>query len=1053
MFSEGYFRGVGVPGAGRGPLDDPPSDLATPLNTVGYGLYHMLCMKNRETPDPAPGKEQVVAQPGSSERARPCPGKADRSARRRAVSGGGRVLGAGAVLGLALLVGGCAYFNVFYHAKKYYAEGERARIAAEKKGQISTNNESFKKCIDKCKKLIEEYPDSKWQDDAHLLMAKAAYGRQDYLFAKSTLQRFPEKFPNSDLLPEALYWTGLTYYASEDYMEATATWHDLLKRFPQYDDRESVEFYLAEASWKGDKAEVAVAAFEDFLRRYPDGKRSTEARLDLSQLLMDEKQYDKAAAILGFVTNKGKQEEDRLKAQMLWGEALEAQHKDDDALNLYTNLELQLDSNVMKGRMDPQLRDQARQAEADRREAARQDSLLFAGIQQDSTSTMQGYVENPGNAGDNPLAGNPGTPKVNPAAAQTNVPPQANVRRNVNDPRQRQLGQAMLREGSVLVRLEKPLDAIEVFQQVVSEFSGTAIAAEAQYRIGYVYEVFLQDFRRAQEEYGKVANHGQSAFRDAAAERAKNLSTVRNIMASAPGDSLSEAKAAAAEAQFMRAELYLFQQENPERALEEYHAIETEFAGTEHAAKAGLAIAWVDRNSLGDSTAAMAKYAEVAEQYPNTEYGRRAEVVLHGPEKEPDPQEYAGPTIDQLRDPENLALLSPEAEAALSKMDEDVAQAQAQREAQREAQQKAKEEATAAGPLPPKPEEDGSVSLSDVVSATPGMRTAAPGTGAVPAPGSQGVRDPGMRGGAAPGTETASAPNKAVPTAGPGVPTGTETTTGPTTPTETAAGPEMPAAKTSAASGPETPSTGTPSTSGPGIAVPGTGTPSTSGPGVPVPGAKPPLPAPKQTARDTDTATATSTPPAATPPGTGLPGGPETPGRQPAVKPAGNTQALPPDEPFFWERKGSGPNPLIPVAEAPATKTTATSAPGKNGKNSKDAKNVKDAKDADGKNGKSAADTDTVPGYLMRVPRGLYLDPLAVPEAEPSKETKTEDGRDAKDGKTTKDAKTTKDGKTTKDDKAAKTNGSKSTRTAKDGAKDTKGTSSPPDTTKHGEDP
>jgi TolA-binding protein len=561
------------------------------------------------------------------------------------------------VLALSLQAGGCAYFNTFYHARKYYAEGDRVRLAAETRGQVAANNEAYKKCIDKCKKLIEKYPDSKWQDDAHLLMAKAAYGRQDYLFAEATFKRFREKFPDSELLPEAIYWSGLTAYADEDYTAARSTWEDLLDRFPRYEDRESVEFYLAEASWKSDRLEEAARSFEDFLRRYPDGKRSTEARLELAQILMEDKQYEGAAEILGYIVSKGKVEEDRLAAQMLWGEVLEAQHKDEDALELYVNLELQLDPNVLAGRMDPELREQSRNEELARAEAARQDSLLHSGFMSDTLSTETDG--DPANLTEAQVQA-----RLDQAAA--NEARQAALRRNVNETRVKQLGQAMLREGSVLVRLERPWEAIEVFEQVASEFSQTPIASEAQYRIGYVNEVLLQDFAKAQEEYAEVGRHGQSTFREAADSRAQNLSTVRGLMAAA-GDSLSLAQAAAAEARFMRAELYLFQQENPDRALEEYQAIESTFRGTDHAAKAGLAIAWLSRNSLGDSAAAMAKYAEVAEQYPGTEYGRRANQILYGPEREPDAEEFAGPTLEHLRDPENLALLSVEAEAALTK--------------------------------------------------------------------------------------------------------------------------------------------------------------------------------------------------------------------------------------------------------------------------------------------------------------------------------------------------------------------------------------------------
>jgi TolA-binding protein len=824
-------------------------------------------------------------------------GPSQRRTRRRPV------LRAGLVVALSLLLGGCAYFNTFYHAKKYYAQGERARIAAEKKGQIAANNEAYKKCIDKCKRLIETYPDSKWQDDAHLLMAKAAYGRQDYLSAETTLRRFQEKFPDSELLPEALYWTGLTAYGDEDYPAARTTWQNLLERYPDYNDRESVEFYLAEAAWKGDEVEAATTAFEEFLRRYPDGNRSTEARLDLAQLLMDNKQYDKASAILGYITSKGKVEEDRLKAQMLWGEALEAQHKDEDALDLYVNLEVQLDPNVLKGRLDPALRQQAREEELARQEAARQDSLLNVGFLSDSLQTTDGSIE--------PA---PGSDGIAPPL-QSQPQPQVSMRRDVNDVRQRQLGQTMLREGSVLVRLEKPLEAIEVFQQVVSEFSSTALAAEAQYRIAYVYEVFLQDFVRAQQEYGLVSRHGQSAFREAADTRAKNLSTVRNLQASAPGDSLSQAAAAAAEARFMRAELYLFSQEDPERALEEYHAIETEFAGTEHAAKAGLAIAWVDRNSLGDSTAAMAKYAEVAERYPGTEYGRRAGDVVHGPEKEPDPLELAGPTLQQLRDPENLALLSPEAEAALSRMDEDVAQAQAQREAQRQAQA----EARAAGTPAAQPVDEGALSLGGMVEATPGMRTSPPGTDATP---------PGSVGGTTPGSEgVLVARDDADRTAGETAATTPEpanTVTEPAAPEAAASTqPDSGEAEAAAATEPDSGETGTP-----------------------------PAATPDPSASSNPTVASN-----VTPPNPGVPAsnaGPPKPNLR-------NPAALPADEPFFWERAGTtGPNPLMPVTGEALPGRTIFQAPTTT---------------------RETPDADTVPGHLLRVPRGLYLDPLAVPPA------------------------------------------------------------------------
>ena len=70
----------------------------------------------------------------------------------------------------------------------------------------------------------------------------------------------------------------------------------------------------------------------------------------------------------------------------------------------------------------------------------------------------------------------------------------------------------------------------------------------------------------------------------------------------------------------MRAELYLFQQESPDKALAEYASIEQEFPESEHAAKAGLAIAWVTSFTLGDTAAAMEKYADYSQKQPQITY-------------------------------------------------------------------------------------------------------------------------------------------------------------------------------------------------------------------------------------------------------------------------------------------------------------------------------------------------------------------------------------------------------------------------------------------------
>ncbi len=336
-------------------------------------------------------------------------------------------------------------------------------------------------------------------------------------------------------------------------------------------------------------------------------------------------------------------EDDRLQGKLFLGEALGAQGRNEEALKLYQDLAVKLDPNVLVGRTTKEEREALAAEELARLAQAREDSLAEAKYaERDST-------------------GAPITPAV--TAPRTTTTPSAaalNPNRHMlpqNDVRYDQLARVMLREGTALAEVGRPLDAILTFEQVIAEYPRTAYASEAQYRIGYVYEVDMDNFDEAQKAYGKVAEQGRSSFTEDAARRARNLGAVKTLM-SAATDSLSRATAAAAEGRFLRAELYLFQQEKPERALDEYMEIQKDFPGTEHAAKAALAEAWVRVTALADTARGRAKYAEVMQKYTDTEYGRRASRVLRGPERELKPEEFTGPSIDELRDPLNLAAVA-----------------------------------------------------------------------------------------------------------------------------------------------------------------------------------------------------------------------------------------------------------------------------------------------------------------------------------------------------------------------------------------------------------
>src|SRR5262245_43752244 len=84
----------------------------------------------------------------------------------------------GAVLRLATTASACTYYGPFYLARRYYDRATpTAPYVADKPDPTAVAN--FNKSIDYSKKLIADYPKSKWVDDAYLLWARSLLGRDD----------------------------------------------------------------------------------------------------------------------------------------------------------------------------------------------------------------------------------------------------------------------------------------------------------------------------------------------------------------------------------------------------------------------------------------------------------------------------------------------------------------------------------------------------------------------------------------------------------------------------------------------------------------------------------------------------------------------------------------------------------------------------------------------------------------------------------------------------------------------------------------------------------
>ena len=108
---------------------------------------------------------------------------------------------------------GCVYFNTFYNAKLFFSEAEKLR--AEQGGEFLGNNvtDKYEKVIEKSDIVINNYPDSKYIDDALFLKGRSQYYRREYDLSTSTFKTLLSVNPGEyKILSE--YWLALNKWKS-----------------------------------------------------------------------------------------------------------------------------------------------------------------------------------------------------------------------------------------------------------------------------------------------------------------------------------------------------------------------------------------------------------------------------------------------------------------------------------------------------------------------------------------------------------------------------------------------------------------------------------------------------------------------------------------------------------------------------------------------------------------------------------------------------------------------------------------------------------------------
>ncbi|MCC6649565.1 MAG: tetratricopeptide repeat protein [Candidatus Eisenbacteria bacterium] len=394
------------------------------------------------------------------------------------------------------------------------------------------------------------------------------------------------QYSKSKWVDDAYLMWAKNLIGRDDPLQTVTMLQNYASQFPKSELKPEAEFYLGLAYRNARKYGPAVAAFDNFLTQVNKHPLLPYAHYERSRALMSMQRYSEAAEAAGQVLAR-------------WPKHLLA----DRALRQRAEARLQ-QGDYAGARED--FRTIGRRAITDN------DRFDFFMREVDCLESAREYDQQLA------LLRNELSHTPPPAPVQQGQLPAAGSDK---------FGRLTMRVGTAHLLAGRFDEAVAEYRKVLVDYPKTAIAAEAQYRIGYAYETVADDFDRAGQEYALVKEQfGMSNFTQQAQTRADDLGRIVQYRKGSGADSLERK----AEAGFLTAERFLFQLNRPDRAIEEYASVVSEYPKTAAAGRALNAQAWVLRRKLDRSAAADSLLWRVIREYPATEAQIAARDYLEG---------------------------------------------------------------------------------------------------------------------------------------------------------------------------------------------------------------------------------------------------------------------------------------------------------------------------------------------------------------------------------------------------------------------------------------
>lgn len=233
---------------------------------------------------------------------------------------------------LLLLLTGCAYYNTFYNARNYFDEGEKAY---KKEGKVTNQARiAYERCLEKCVKVLEVYPNSAYTDDALFMMGVIHSRLGEREKSRKKFEELLRYDPKGPFVERARLELARLFLESGELDKAKENLQGMETRFREEADLLLIEGYLLEGS-----PEKALREVENFLEHYPKSPLRKDALYLATDASRNLGNLEEAERHLRVFLKTSLNPRERLEAQELLGDLLFERGALEEAQEVYGSLD------------------------------------------------------------------------------------------------------------------------------------------------------------------------------------------------------------------------------------------------------------------------------------------------------------------------------------------------------------------------------------------------------------------------------------------------------------------------------------------------------------------------------------------------------------------------------------------------------------------------------------------------------------------------------------------------------------------------------------------